>query len=248
MMNSGFVFGACAYAPDPADTTDATFQPGLGRVILPGVIQLDCYSSVLVPDGPCCVFFEPGPWPEYASNVCGFLTVPCDAVAANVVRWMLQNGVSDAPQRLGFSVVGASSASLWFVPQPGVEGPPNVFHPFPLTPAGGAAHPGNVDALLGHFRAWPLSMRAFLWRASFGGVASRDTALPTRGELFDMNPALIVDALQGWETELRVLKMLLVALLSDHHIGGSIGVMFFRWCFGLDAAVSEAILKDRVST
>lgn len=62
-----------------------------------------------------------------------------------------------------------------------------------------------------------------------------------------MNPELLVDALADWAAELRVLKMLLVVLLSDHHIDGSVGFILFPWRFELDRVISDAALRDRLS-
>jgi hypothetical protein len=59
--------------------------------------------------GPCAVTL-PSPRPKYADDLCGFLTVPADAVAANVVRWMTFFGVERAAVRLGV-VPGGGSGS-----------------------------------------------------------------------------------------------------------------------------------------
>lgn len=110
--------------------------------------------------------------------------MPCDAVAANVVRWMQRNGVMDTPRRLGYSVGRYIAMSQWFVPRPGVAVPGGTFRPFLLTAAGGAANPEAVDALLdlGLSPCGPSSLACIVRWGHAPGNTPPDPRVPPRHE------------------------------------------------------------------
>ena len=228
----------CCYRPDPADPRSATFQPGVGDFLRCGVLDRPWHDLRLLPGGPCAVTL-PTPRPEYADDLCGFLTVPADAVAANVVRWMTSFGVEKAAIRLGVVPGGAIEPSSWFVPRRGELAADGLaLRAFKLR----APAAEDVAALLALQGAWPETMAAFHLHGSFGGAAA-PRVIP---DLADYGAELIADALACFRGELEMLTMLQAMLLSDWNMGGEIGDEFVRWCFALDAAIAAALANGRL--
>ena len=75
----------CCFRLDPLDPRSATFQPSVGAFRRCSVLVRPWHEANLDPGGPCAVTL-PSPRPPWADDLCGFLTVPADAFAANVVR------------------------------------------------------------------------------------------------------------------------------------------------------------------
>ena len=151
---------------------------------------------------------------------------------------MVHYGVDDAAQRLGITDGPRIEAFSWFIPREGTWENGRL-RPFPL--AVSPDHSRNVDALLALHAQWPLTMHAFLTVGDFGAGGIPDGAM-TRMGLLTCRSELIADALACFRSELAMLDMLLVALLSDHHMGGEIGSLFLRWCFTRDRVIAEIML------
>ncbi len=110
--------GPCVLHLDPADPRSATFRPGVGDFLRSCVLERPGAGACALPAGPCAALLDglPRLW---ASDLCGFLTVPADAVAANVVRWMEHFQVPRAAVRLGVVPGGSIEPAGWFVPRSG---------------------------------------------------------------------------------------------------------------------------------
>lgn len=119
---------------------------------------LSCYGAVLIPGGPCAMNIGPGPSGSGSSRRRALPSLPASSAGRYTTGSRTPLGVSVTPP----------AATHWSVPRPGVEGSPGISRPFPPTTEGGAAHPGNADALLELSGAWPLVTRALLWRTPFG--------------------------------------------------------------------------------
>jgi hypothetical protein len=63
----------------------ASTRPGVGAFLRCSVLVRPWHEATLDPGGPCAVTL-PSIRPPRADDLCGFLTVPADAFAANVLR------------------------------------------------------------------------------------------------------------------------------------------------------------------
>ena len=105
---------------DPEDARDATFRPGVGPYIECSALSMDVYGARLTPDGPTAISL-PTPEPAWTRNPPGNLTIPKDALAANIVNWMVHHRVPQPAQRLGVTLRRGIVASSWFNPRRGSE-------------------------------------------------------------------------------------------------------------------------------